>query len=97
MPTKRHWILAAALVLGTAGAIRHQLVSRPAADPCDVNPGLHACAVFLQPDWLKRRVYAGRPDLPVTVGPKPSASVAPVDVLHRSGPSIEPEPEPADI
>lgn len=53
------------VVAGVALAIAAVIIARRlpehrAADPCEAHPATYACAVFAQPDWLKRRVYAGR-------------------------------------
>lgn len=57
-------LMVSAFSMVAAYAGQSLLESAP-ADPCDANPEIHACAVFLQPEWQRRSVHAGR-SAPVT-------------------------------
>ncbi|GJD82988.1 hypothetical protein [Methylobacterium haplocladii] len=62
------------LAIGAIAMARHAS-TRPPADPCETDPGAYACAMFAQPEWLKRRVYAGRMVARSEPAPAPVATV----------------------
>lgn len=55
------------------------LLAPAPADPCDANPEIHACAVFLQPEWQRRSVHAGRPVPATTPAVTQTEAVAATD------------------
>ncbi len=55
----RYVALSATLLAACLAAGSHFLAREP-ADPCVATPEIHACAVFLQPEWLVQRAQAGR-------------------------------------
>ncbi|WP_147044632.1 hypothetical protein [Methylobacterium gnaphalii] len=66
----------AVLVAATfAAALTRYATDREPADPCKAHPGTYACAVFAQPEWLTRRVYAGRPQARPALAELPSPAV----------------------
>lgn len=79
------------LVAATCAAALARFASdREPVDPCKAHPGAYACAVFAQPDWLKRRVYAGRLPERAAVAELPGPAVEAMPV------STETEPSPAE-
>ncbi|MBB3901855.1 hypothetical protein [Methylobacterium brachythecii] len=71
-----------------AAALARYATHREPADPCKAHPGTYACAVFAQPEWLKRRVYAGRPQTPPAVAelPGPAVEALPVSTETVTAP-----------
>ncbi len=58
--TTRSTLLAVSALASLLAFAAQSLIGREPADPCDANPEIHACAVFLQPEWQRRSVHAGR-------------------------------------
>ena len=77
LETRRGFTVLVMVLLAAGVAIIHLTPRRP-ADPCEAKPETYACAVFAAPDWLTRRVHAGRvgvPSRPPVSGSQLAASV----------------------
>ena len=62
----RKTLLGGAIVLSLTAWIGFEQFGREAVDPCERTPAIHACAMFLQPEWQRRSVHAGRAALAIT-------------------------------
>ena len=59
--TTRSTLLTISVLASLLAVTAQSHFGRSPADPCDATPEIHACAVFLQPEWQRRSVHAGRP------------------------------------
>ncbi len=82
----RNKVLAGIVLVGCAIVAGRHAADRTPADPCKADPGAYACAMFAQPEWLKRRVYAGR----METRPTPPPPAVDVEAVAASAEVAEP-------
>lgn len=75
----RNKVVAGIVLAACAVAVARHATHGTPVDPCDADPGAYACAMFAQPEWLKRRVYAGRMEMR-PMAPTPAVNVEAVAV-----------------
>jgi hypothetical protein len=77
---RRDKVIAALVLAACAAALAWHAVERRAADPCEAHPATYTCAMFAQPEWLTRRVYAGRSQGQPTFAQAPASAAEPLAV-----------------